>query len=122
MTNNTPTETQEQIALFQWAANVRNRYPEIMLMYHVVNEGKRSQVAGHNLRLMGMRRGVPDVCLPVARGECHGLYVEMKRVKGGRASPEQLWWIEQLRAQGYRAEICYGWENAAQVIREYLDT
>jgi hypothetical protein len=70
---------------------------------------------------MGMKRGVPDVCLPVPRGGFHGLYVEMKRVKGGRPSPEQLWWRDKLREQGYRAEICCGWEDAVRVIREYLE-
>lgn len=118
---NIPTEADEQKALFRWADAARCKYPELELMHHIVNEGRRDGRTGYNLRLMGMKRGVPDVCLPVARGGFHGLYVEMKRVKGGRPSPEQYWWREKLREQGYRAEICYGWEDAARVIREYLD-
>lgn len=119
--NDTPTEADEQKALFRWAEIAQGKYPELELMHHIVNEGRRDGRTGYNLRLMGMKRGVPDVCLPVARGGFHGLYVEMKRVKGGRPSPEQLWWRDKLREQGYRAEICYGWEDAVRVIREYLD-
>lgn len=40
--------------------------------------------------------------------------------KCGRTSPEQREWIEALRAQGYRAEVCVGADAAWGVICEYL--
>lgn len=67
-----------------------------------------------------MKSGVPDLCLPVARGANHGLYIELKRQRGGRISEEQVRWIDGLLKQGYAAAICKGWQEAASVIIDYL--
>jgi hypothetical protein len=58
--------------------------------------------------------------LPVARGTSHGLYIELKRTKGGRVSPDQREWIEALRAEGYDVVIPKGWRAAATDILVYL--
>ena len=68
----------------------------------------------------GVKAGVPDLCLPVARGQYHGLYMELKRQRGGRTSDHQSEWLDALSAQGYKAALCYGWEQAAGTIIEYL--
>lgn len=116
---NVPSETQEQIWLFEWAELMKGQYPELELMFHVPNEGKRSVVMGRMLKRMGMKPGVPDVFLPVAKGRHHGLAVEMKSLKG-RPTADQVIWIDRLRAAGWRAEVCHGWREAADVIRAYL--
>ena len=72
------------------------------------------------LRAEGVKAGVPDLCLPVARGQYHGLYIELKRQRGGRTSDHQSEWLDALSAQGYKAALCYGWEQAAGTIIEYL--
>lgn len=115
-----PSESVEQQRLFQWAAMQSGAMPELELLYHVPNEGKRSRATGARLKAEGMRPGVPDICLPVARGGKHGLYIELKKRKGGRLTPAQRQWLEKLKGQGYRAEACHGWEAAARVIKEYL--
>jgi len=56
----------------------------------------------------------------VARGGFHGLYIELK-VKGGRVSKEQRWWIEKLREQGYRVEVPVGCQAALDVLMDYLE-
>ena len=71
-------------------------------------------------RAQGVKSGVPDLCLPVARGGNHGLYIELKRQRGGRISEEQVRWINGLLKQGYAAAICKGWQEAADVIIDYL--
>jgi len=63
---------------------------------------------------------VPDLCLPWPAGGWHGLYIEIKAA-GGSASPEQRRWIDRLKAAGYRAEVCVGWEAAARVLSDYLE-
>ena len=90
------------------------------MLYHVPNEGKRSKANGARLKSEGLRAGVPDINLDVARGEYHGLRIEMKRRRGGRVSPEQAAWLEALREQGYAAIVAYGWEEAADAIEKYL--
>ena len=73
------------------------------------------------MKEMGVKAGVSDVFLPVARGGCHGLWIEMKRLRSGRATKEQLEWIEEMIGQGYAATVCRGWEQAAQVITRYME-
>ena len=115
-----PTERVEQKALMRWAKMHEARWPELRLIYHVPNEGQRSAHMGAELKEEGLKPGVPDVCLPVARGGCHGLYIELKRVKGGRVTPEQAVWIDELLHQGYAACVCRGWEEAVNVIEQYM--
>ena len=95
--NNTPTEDVEQTQLFAWANFARGKYPELTLMYHVPNGGKRSKAEAVRFKAQGVKAGVPDICLPVPRGKYHGLYIELKRVKGGRVSAAQEEYISALR-------------------------
>lgn len=77
-------------------------------------------IRGAQMRMEGMKKGVPDVCLPVARGGYGALFIEMKRTRGGRLTQEQAQWAEGLRAMGNRVERCNGWEEAVRVIEDYL--
>lgn len=115
-----PLEHDEQTALIDWTILMSGKWPELKLFYHIPNEGKRSHAAARRLKQEGMKRGVPDNCLPVPRGKYHGLYIELKRVKGGKPTSEQKQWVEDLTGQGYLALICKGWEEAAKVIERYL--
>lgn len=115
------TESQEQQLLFEWAALSAGRWPELALMYHIPNGGSRSKSEAGRFRAEGVKAGVPDICLPVARGGYHGLYIELKRVKGGRVSTAQQGWIAALRDQGYCACVCKGWDDAAHIIKAYLE-
>ena len=69
---------------------------------------------------MGLRKGVPDICLPVGRGGYHALYIELKRVKGGRVSPDQRQMLADLNAEGNFAVVCRGAEDAKKLILAYL--
>lgn len=115
-----PTESQEQQRLFQWAKMQSGKYPELELMYHIPNEGKRSRITGRRMVAEGLKKGVPDICLPVARGGSHGLYIELKRTKNWKITQEQENWMRDLMGQGYQVALCIGWEKAADVILNYL--
>ena len=117
----TPTEAVEQERLYRWAEENSIRWPELTSMYHIPNEGKRSRVTGGRLKRQGLKKGAPDNCLPVARCGCHALYIELKRMKDGRPTKDQLDWIDRLTRQGNMALVCEGWERAAQVIEDYLE-
>lgn len=119
--NEVPHESVEQQALFAWARLYTGKYPELNWMYHVPNEGKRSYSTGRRMRAEGLKSGVPDICLPVARGGYHGLYIELKRRKGGRVSDNQEMWLGALRDAGYMAIVCKGWEEASDKILRYLE-
>lgn len=115
------TETQEQIALIKWTQqpSVRQVYPELALLFHIPNE-RPDKVQASILKKMGVKRGVPDLCLPVPAGKYHGLFLEMK-TPSGRASNDQLWWQEHLQANGYASHICHGWKDATEVLIWYLN-
>lgn len=88
-------------------------------MYHVPNEGKRSKIAGARLKAQGLKSGVPDVCLPTAHGGYIGLYIEMK-VKPNKPTENQKQWLRKLREQGHLTAVCYSWEEAKQLIEQYI--
>lgn len=58
--------------------------------------------------------------LPVARGGYHGLYIELK-VGSNKATALQKDWIKELTKQGYLAVVCYGWQEAAEQLVNYLE-
>lgn len=111
------SETTEQIALFNWAKRTESILPELALMYHVPNEGKRSN--GGILKAAGLKSGVPDICLPVANNGFHGLYIELKFGKN-KATKAQEEYMAMLNAQGYKTAVCYGAEEAGEEILAYL--
>lgn len=104
----------------QWAEVMRSGIPELALLFAVPNGARTSMSTARKLKAEGLKAGIPDVMLPVARGGFNGLFVELKRRKGGKASAEQLAWLEALRKQGYYAVICHGWNDAAWNIQRYL--
>lgn len=114
------TEGQEQQAIMQWAEWMKNEYPELALLHHIPNGGKRDKVTAAILKREGVKSGVPDLCLPVPRGGFHGLYIELKAGKN-IPTPSQSWWIEQLSAQGYWATWCVGADEAIHIIKKYLE-
>ena len=112
-------EHNEQVALFTWARWMEAQHPELALLFAVPNGGARDVVTGARLKAEGVKRGVPDVWLPLARCGYHGMVIELKTVKG-RPTKEQVAWLKALEAQGWLALVCVGWEAARDVLLKYL--
>ena len=115
-----PSEEQEQETVFEWVMLMSKQFPELDLLFHVPNGGLRTKSEAVRFKRAGVKPGVPDLILPVPRGGFHGLFIEMKRRRGGRVSEEQQAWIDALRGQMYRAEVAHGAEEACDLIMEYL--
>jgi len=96
-------------------------HTELELMYHIPNGGKRNIATARRLKAEGVKSGVPDIHLPVARGAYHGLYIELKKQRGGNTTENQDTWVAALNKQGYRAIVCKGWEDASREILNYLE-
>jgi hypothetical protein len=58
--------------------------------------------------------------VPVPSGRYHGLYIELKRQKGGKTSQNQLDWLNYLREKGYYAEVAHGFDEAREIVLHYL--
>lgn len=112
----------EQQMVIKWSQqpSIRQRYPELKLLYHIPNERKCSPQEGTRLKRMGVKAGVPDLCLPVGKGRYHGLYIELK-TKTGKPTEPQKWWQSQLTEQNYLSLICYGWHMAVDCLTRYLE-
>ena len=122
-----PTEHEEQAAVFTWIESAASRWPELHTAFAIPNfaghMGRASTRlrAGAKAKREGRKAGVPDLVLPVARHEYHGLFIEMKRQRGGSVSPEQKDWHHALREQGYAVYVCKGAFAAITVLTAYLE-
>lgn len=112
-------ESGQQEALFSWAAYQLGRMPELEYMHHVPNGGKRDKATAIALKRQGVKAGVPDIHLPVPRGEYHGLYIELK-AGDNSTTANQKRWLKFLGQQGFYTAVCYGWQPAAELIEWYL--
>lgn len=117
-----PTEHHEQAAVIAWVDCMDRAYPErgLGLRFAVPNGAKRGPWEYTQKRAEGMRAGVPDLCFPVPRNGHHGLWIEMKRKKGGILATEQREYIDALDALGHFACVCRGADEAKRVIAKYF--
>ncbi len=114
-------EHREQVGLFIWAEWAQLDWPELGLLFAVPNGGRRDVVTGARLKAEGVKRGVPDVWLPVARGGYHGCVIELKANVKGRPTREQVEWLKKLEEQGYYAALALGAEAAKRLLTWYLE-
>lgn len=118
-----PTEHEEQCAIIHWCLGVDTR-PETKLIFAIPNAGRmggrRGALWGARLQREGLRPGVPDLCLPVARRGYHGLYLEVKRVGRHKVSGHQAAWEGELTRQGYFVAVRAGATAVIELINWYL--
>ena len=112
-------EHDEQAALIQWAGLQRRIYPELRLLFAIPNGSLRHKVVAQKLRAEGVKAGVPDLCLPVARGGYHALFLELK-IPGGRLSRAQAEWLRALRRAGNYSQVVFGQDQARQVLIQHV--
>ena len=109
-----PTESQEQRAVVDFLNLIKCPH------FHIPNGGARNKITAARLKAEGVSAGVPDLCIPVPSSGFHGLFIEMKRKKGGSLSDAQKKWLRILDINGYQASVCKGAEDAIQTIERYL--
>lgn len=120
------TEHAHQAALFCWAyKKTATVWPELKWLYAIPNGGERGAATAARLKAEGVKSGVSDVCLPLARRDYHGLYIEMKKPASegkaaGKESPAQIEFGAFLRVGGYYYCCCHDWEEAARTIAWWM--
>ncbi len=110
-----------QAAFVAWAGLQLGVFPELKLLYAIPNGGKRHKVVAAKLKAEGVKRGVPDLHLPVSRGVYHGLWIETKTPEGV-LSDEQNHFHELLRKEGHAVIVCRSIEQCIEGVRAYLRT
>lgn len=112
MKDEIPTEHEEQRVFVQW---FRRRYAPVRI-FAIPNGGFRSRATAGRLKAEGVMRGIPDLFVPE-----WNLWIEMKRVKGGRLSPDQVNWKQYLEEIGNTVFVAYGAENAMELVDDFVD-
>lgn len=113
-------EFQMQCALIQWLAYEIKNYPELKWLYAIPNGGKRHVVVAAQMKAMGVKAGVWDLCLPVPHGKFHGLYVEMKS-DDGDLTPAQRDFGDFIASVGYAVMVCRSADEARDSILRYIN-
>lgn len=124
-----PSEFDECCWLVQWAQATRWRgEPISKVLIHVPNGGffgidrKAAAVIGQKLKQQGLQPGVSDyiVPVPIISLGIPGLWLEMKRTRGGTVSEEQKAFRKRMESFGWQCEVAKGWVEAARIIQDYL--
>ena len=113
-------EDTEQALFIQWCNHHEDIYPDLHYLHHIPNGGKRDPREAGKLKQMGVKRGVPDLSLPVPKGRYIGLYIEMK-YKDNVPTKEQADWLNALTQTGHYCCICYSAAGAVKITEEYLN-
>ena len=115
-------EHAEQVSLMQWWSLQCRRFgiPE-QLLFAIPNGGQRNIITAKRMKDEGVRAGIPDLFLAVPRGKFHGLFVEMKKTRGGVVSDAQKACMQMLSENGYCVTVCHGFIEAKTAITRYLD-
>jgi hypothetical protein len=111
------TEHQEQVITIKW---FRLQYPKLSnCLWAIPNGGVRNIGTAIKLKSEGVLAGVPDLFLMIPKNGFHGLFIEMK-IKGGKLQPNQKEFMKLANALAYKSVVCYGFEEAKNVISDYL--
>jgi hypothetical protein len=115
------SEHQHQAALIRWANASLGLYPELRWLFAVPNAAKRGVKLAAMMKASGLKAGVPDLLLPVARNGFIGMAIEMKFGKNKLTAAQQEW-AEGLKSLGWRYVVCYDWEKGREALKDYLSS
>ncbi|KKL94044.1 hypothetical protein LCGC14_1868590 [marine sediment metagenome] len=114
------SEHDEQVALFEWAAwQVNLGVEPLRWLFAIPNGGLRNKATAGKLKAEGVKAGVPDVMLPFPSQNYNGLFIEMK-FGNNKPTPKQIEWLAWLNGMNYQAKVARGFEEAKQIIEDYL--
>jgi hypothetical protein len=110
-TESHPSEHEEQVGFVNW---FESKFPGVRI-FAIPNGGHRAMTVAKQMKAEGVRAGVPDLHIPEWR-----LWIEMKRVKGGRLSDEQKDWIIYLENIGHTVIVGLGATDASRKVLEHI--
>lgn len=111
LTPSLPSEHAEQVGFVRW---FRTKWPRVVI-FAIPNGGKRNITTAKLLVKEGVVAGIPDLFIPA-----WGIWVEMKRQKGGRLSPDQEGMIAYLESIGHRVVVGFGALDASDKLLRLL--
>jgi hypothetical protein len=107
------------VKLFAHCAEMAHSDSRYGNIFAIPMGGRRDKITGARMKAEGARAGVPDIFVAVPAHGKAGLFIEMK-VEGGRLSKKQEEWRERLQGQNYGYVVCYCYEDAVGVLKQYF--
>lgn len=80
--------------------------------HHSPNEGRRSDFERFKYSYLGSDCGFPDLLFVQLK-----LAVELK-IKPNGCTPDQKIWLEFFKSIGWKAEVCFTYDEAVKIIAE----
>ena len=122
-----PLERDEHNRVISWAKLMvsTGQEPRLRFLRSGFEGIRLSMGTRMQVKRQSIATGWPDLFLSVPSfihepHDYYGLYIELKRVKGGTLSVEQRAMHDELEAQSYCVHVCRGADHAIQTIKEYL--
>ena len=116
-----PKEDEEQAAVVCW---FEFNYPHLSSLLvasangaHLAGSARQRAAKMAKMKKGGFKKGFPDLQLVHPNKTYSGLFIEMKRQKGGVTSPEQRQYIIDLSKQQRAANVCRGADEAIEAIK-----
>lgn len=114
-------ESDLQKAIIRWSSTLEPRFPEFKWIYHIPNGGKRNSFEAQGLKDQGVRAGIWDLALDVARGGFHGWRCELKKPGSNPVlRPEQAEYGVFLEQQGYCCIVSSEFEQVKEHLLRYI--
>ena len=104
-----------QKAFVKW---LKYKYPKVLFSASAGGMHTSKSQAG-KMKAAGYTKGCPDIMIFEPNGDYCGLFIELKR-PNGKPTPEQITFIDGLKARGYRATVCYGYEEITKEVDVYF--
>lgn len=109
-------ETNDHIVVIR---HINIYYPECL--FTIAPSGMKLPISvAVRLKLMGYRKGTPDILIFEARKGFHGLFIEMKKLKGGKKEDSQKEFRQLAIDRGYKSVFVEGSQLAIDIIEDYL--
>lgn len=90
--------------------------PNDAVYFAIPNGGSRNKIEAAKLKRMGVRAGVPDLCIIWRR---RAIFIELKTAKG-RVSPEQNHRMEMLTIAGAVVTVCRSLDEVADFLGQIM--
>lgn len=95
------------VPVMEWIYANEDKYPVLRFAFHAPNEGRRGYKGQQAVAQLGVRKGVPDLFLPLPGAyEWCGIALEFK-APGNSLTPEQANYLAYLRRCNWYADVCY---------------
>jgi len=108
-----------QCAVFDWALRSQAKYPHLRFLHASLNGVKLTMGQAIKAKRSGMKKGVPDICLPFRALEFTQLFIEMKHGKN-KQTKEQKEFMQFLVQGGSYYSVAYSALEAIATIQKYV--